>query len=105
MSEALAKAWEQGAEAAWSRSTPTVNGQNYKWRSSGEPKNPHVGEPVSSTFHDALNSAAFTVESRHHFHNATQCLCGFESPRARSRTEHITQVLISEFRRFTGGTP
>lgn len=38
---------------------------------------------------DALDRACFDVESKHHFHGV-QCLCGFESHRSRSRTEHIT---------------
>lgn len=39
--EALAKAWDEGAVAAWERSTPEVNGSGYHWRSSGEPANPY----------------------------------------------------------------
>jgi len=38
---------------------------------------------------DALDRAFLAVESKHHFHGV-QCLCGFESHRSRSRTEHIT---------------
>ena len=37
----LAQAWESGANAAWERSTPIVNGQNYQWRYSGDPINPY----------------------------------------------------------------
>ena len=37
----LAKAWDEGAEAAWERSTPEVNGERYMWRSEGDPINPH----------------------------------------------------------------
>lgn len=37
-----AAAWDEGADAAWQRSTPEVNGLHYHWRSSGEPLNPHV---------------------------------------------------------------
>lgn len=62
-------------------------------------------DSAAKTVEVALSHAAFTVESMHHFHNATECLCGFDSPRARSRTEHITQALLSEFRRFTGQNP
>jgi len=39
--EARAAAWEEGAAAAWSRSTPEVNGALYKWRHEGEPHNPY----------------------------------------------------------------
>lgn len=36
-----------------------------------------------------FEAACFATESRHHFHG-TACLCGFDSARSRSRTEHIT---------------
>ena len=36
-----AEAWDEGAQAAWERSTPEVNGQNYYWRRDGEPVNPY----------------------------------------------------------------
>jgi hypothetical protein len=36
-----AQAWDEGAEGAWARSTPAVNGTVYKWRHSGEPHNPY----------------------------------------------------------------
>lgn len=36
-----ADAWDEGAEAAWARSTSEVNGQAYFWRTEGEPLNPH----------------------------------------------------------------
>lgn len=39
--EAKAEAWDRGAVAAWERSNPEVNGSNYHWRSSGEPRNPY----------------------------------------------------------------
>lgn len=42
--EARAEAWEVGARTAWDRSTATVNGQNYYWRTSGEPANPYAEE-------------------------------------------------------------
>lgn len=38
------EAWDEGAQTAWGRSTPTVNGQNYYWRTSGEPVNPYAEE-------------------------------------------------------------
>ncbi|MFC0673526.1 hypothetical protein [Brachybacterium hainanense] len=39
-----AEAWDEGAESAWRRSTPEVNGQAYHWRRSGEPYNPYRQE-------------------------------------------------------------
>lgn len=36
-----AEAWDEGAEEAWSRSTPLVNGLHYHWRTAGEPLNPY----------------------------------------------------------------
>lgn len=44
MQEREAEAWELGASTAWQRSSPTVNGTNYYWRSKGEPVNPHSKE-------------------------------------------------------------
>ena len=45
---------------------------------------------------DELERAMFKVESVHHFgfgEYGIKCLCGFESSRSRSRTEHITQAV------------
>ena len=45
---------------------------------------------------DELERAMFKVESVHHFgfgEYGIKCLCGFESSRNRSRTEHITQAV------------
>ena len=45
---------------------------------------------------DELERAMFQVESVHHFgfgEYGIKCLCGFESARNRSRTEHITQAV------------
>jgi hypothetical protein len=42
----LAEAWEAGANAAWQRSTPMVNGQSYQWRHAGDPVNPYGGADV-----------------------------------------------------------
>ena len=39
--EAMAEAWDEGANAAWQRSTPEVNGLRYHWRTHGEPRNPY----------------------------------------------------------------
>lgn len=36
-----AEAWDQGAAAAWERSTTAVNGERYHWRHEGEPANPY----------------------------------------------------------------
>lgn len=36
----------------------------------------------------------FEVDSIHHIHGS-ECLCGFKSGRSRSRTEHITEALLS----------
>lgn len=47
MQEREAEAWELGAQIAWQRSSPTVNGSNYYWRSKGEPVNPHKKEPAN----------------------------------------------------------
>lgn len=44
---------------------------------------------------EAEQAARFAVESKHHLHG-TQCLCGFESHRARSRTEHIMTHYFDE---------
>ena len=45
--QAKAEAWDEGAEVAWGRSTPEVNGARYHWRSAGEPVNPYEqgGQP------------------------------------------------------------
>lgn len=53
-----------------------------------------VDEAVAAVRED-FETACFAAESRHHFHGQA-CLCGFESARSRSRTEHIT----SEVRRL-----
>ena len=45
---------------------------------------------------EELERAMFKVESVHHFgfgEGGIKCLCGFESDRNRSRTEHITQAV------------
>ena len=45
---------------------------------------------------EELERAMFKVESVHHFgfgEYGIKCLCGFESSRSRSRTEHITQAV------------
>ena len=45
---------------------------------------------------EELERAMFKVESVHHFgfgEGGIKCLCGFESARNRSRTEHITQAV------------
>ena len=45
---------------------------------------------------EELERAMFKVESVHHFgfgEYGIKCLCGFESLRNRSRTEHITQAV------------
>ena len=45
---------------------------------------------------EELERAMFKVESVHHFgfgDHGFKCLCGFESSRNRSRTEHITQAV------------
>ena len=47
---------------------------------------------------EELERAMFKVESVHHFgfgEYGIKCLCGFESSRSRSRTEHITQAVRS----------
>lgn len=41
MKDIPAKAWDEGANAAWERSTPEVNGAHYVWRSEGDPVNPY----------------------------------------------------------------
>ena len=40
----LAQAWDEGAAAAWERSTAAVNAERYHWRSAGEPLNPYRQE-------------------------------------------------------------
>ena len=44
MNSDLAEAWDEGAETAWNRSTPEVNGARYHWRHEGEPVNPYRQE-------------------------------------------------------------
>ena len=44
MNSDLAGAWDKGAETAWNRSTPEVNGTRYHWRHEGEPVNPYRQE-------------------------------------------------------------
>lgn len=39
----------------------------------------------------AVLNALWKADSAHHFHGNT-CLCGYASDRARSRTEHITDM-------------
>ena len=41
-----------------------------------------------------VDAAVFNVANVHHIHGA-QCLCGFESYRARSRTEHIIDATLA----------
>ena len=41
---AKAEAWDEGAQTAWDRSTPEVNGRRYHWRHEGEPTNPYRKE-------------------------------------------------------------
>lgn len=68
--EREAAAFEAGAE--WARTYPAAQ------------------EPT-----DDEQAARFAVESKHHSHG-TQCLCGFESHRARSCTEHIMTHYFDE---------
>lgn len=42
---------------------------------------------------ETVDAAVFNVANVHHIHG-TQCLCGFESHRARSRTEHIIDATL-----------
>ena len=45
-----------------------------------------------------VRRAQFEVEARHHFgfgEGGIKCLCGFESVRNRSRTEHITGAVLA----------
>lgn len=66
----LALAWDAGAE--WERAHLAAQ------------------EPT-----EAEQAARFAVESKHHLYG-TQCRCGFESHRARSRTEHIMTHYFDE---------
>lgn len=43
---------------------------------------------------EAADAAAYDVASRHQIH-AAECLCGFSSDRARSRTEHIIDETLA----------
>lgn len=43
-----AAAWDEGAKAAWERSTPEVNGLHYWWRTSGEPLNPYARQEADN---------------------------------------------------------
>ena len=56
-----------------------------------------AAEPhLRKKWEDELERAMFKVESVHHFgfgEYGIKCLCGFESSRSRSRTEHITQAV------------
>lgn len=36
------QAWDEGAHAAWERSTSRVNGEFHHWRHEGEPVNPYA---------------------------------------------------------------
>lgn len=45
VADAKAEAWDEGANAAWERSTPEVNGAHYMWRSEGDPVNPYGNQP------------------------------------------------------------
>lgn len=40
--------------------------------------------------------AVYSIESRHQIHG-TQCLCGFQSHKARDRTKHIVRIALAEF--------
>ena len=44
--KAKAEAWDEGAEAAWERSAPEVNGQTHHWRHEGEPLNPYRDDRI-----------------------------------------------------------
>ena len=46
---------------------------------------------------DAEREARWVVEHKHQFHGS-QCLCGFETDRARTRTEHILTHYFDEVR-------
>ena len=53
---------------------------------------------LRAAFLDELKRAQYEVESRHHFgfgEGGIKCLCGFESARNRSRTEHITKAILA----------
>lgn len=43
---------------------------------------------------ETVDAAVFNVANVHHMHG-TQCLCGFASQRARSRTEHIIDATLA----------
>ena len=44
------------------------------------------------TIRERIEVSLFDIEQRHHVHGH-ECLCGFTSARARSRTEHITGLV------------
>ncbi|SDT84462.1 hypothetical protein SAMN04488548_1098 [Gordonia westfalica] len=48
---------------------------------------------MSDADEKAVAEALYAVESVHHFHG-TECLCGFNSHRARERTAHITRLAL-----------
>ncbi|SDT83692.1 hypothetical protein [Gordonia westfalica] len=50
---------------------------------------------MSDADEKAVAEALYAVESVHHFHG-TECLCGFNSHRARERTAHITRLALGE---------
>lgn len=50
---------------------------------------------MSTADENAVQMAAYAVESAHQFHRHT-CTCGFESARSRGRTAHITRLTLGE---------
>ena len=93
----LAARWEMCCEAVGIDTDATAA----EWREAYEAKRAQVrreaAEPhLRAKWAEELERAMFKVESVHHFgfgYHGFKCLCGFESLRNRSRTEHITQAV------------
>ena len=108
LTDQLGAAIDAAAEAWWRRDYPEYGpwqdavAERPEWAS--EIRADCAAELTAATPHlraaflDELKRAQYEVESRHHFgfgEGGIKCLCGFESARNRSRTEHITKAILA----------
>ena len=97
--EAGARAYDPEAWTAYDRESPSTEGRELmvEYSKSKAESILAAAEPhLRKKWAEELERAMFKVESVHHFgfgEGGIKCLCGFESARNRSRTEHITQAV------------
>ena len=97
--EAGARAYDPEAWTAYDRESPSTEGRELMVeysKSKAESILAAAGPHLRRKWADELERVMFKVESVHHFgfgEYGIKCLCGFESYRSRSRTEHITQAV------------